>query len=109
MIEGFSNEDVEALKDKKDKIQSKLFCKLIISLADITPDNSKGHYNSLATLYKCSKCGKSITQSVSNYVPCIASAMKIDNHGNIHSKHIRYNYNIQNYHNIYNYNETYVI
>ncbi|XP_012239197.1 uncharacterized protein KIAA1841 isoform X2 [Bombus impatiens] len=89
LVEQFTNEDVEALKDKKDKIQSKLFCKLIMSLAEVMPDNKRGHYSSLATLFKCSKCGKNIIQSVSNYVPCISSAMKIDNHGNIHSKHIR--------------------
>lgn len=90
LVEQFTNEDVEALKDKKDKIQSKLFCKLIMSLVEVMPDNKKGHYSSLATLFKCSKCGKNIIQSVSNYVPCISSAMKIDNYGNIHSKHIRY-------------------
>ncbi|CAK9833093.1 SANT and BTB domain regulator of class switch recombination [Anthophora retusa] len=89
LVELFTNEDVEALKDKKDKIQSKLFCKLIVSLTEVMPDNKKGHYSSLATLFKCSKCGKNIIQSVSNFVPCISSAMKIDNHGNIHSKHIR--------------------
>ncbi|XP_017797892.1 PREDICTED: uncharacterized protein KIAA1841 [Habropoda laboriosa] len=89
LVELFTNEDVEALKDKKDKIQSKLFCKLIVSLTEVMPDNKKGHYSSLATLFKCSKCGKNIIQSVSNFIPCISSAMKIDNHGNIHSKHIR--------------------
>ncbi|XP_061940645.1 SANT and BTB domain regulator of class switch recombination isoform X2 [Apis cerana] len=89
LVEQFTNEDVEALKDKKDKIQSKLFCKLIMSLVEVMPDNKKGHYSSLATLFKCSKCEKNIIQSVSNYVPCISSAMKIDNYGNIHSKHIR--------------------
>ncbi|XP_076661028.1 uncharacterized protein LOC143364685 isoform X5 [Halictus rubicundus] len=89
LVERFTNEDVEALKDRKDKIQSKLFCKLITSLAAVMPDNKKGHYSSLATLFKCSKCGKSIVQSVSYHVPCIASAMVIDNHGHIHSKHVR--------------------
>lgn len=94
MVEKFTNEDVEALKDKKDKIQSKLFCKLIMSLAEVIPDDKRGHYSSLATLFKCSKCGKNIIQSISNYVPCVPSAMKIDNHGNIHSKHVRYDFNI---------------
>ncbi|XP_076282473.1 uncharacterized protein LOC143209979 isoform X3 [Lasioglossum baleicum] len=89
LVERFTNEDVEALKDRKDKIQSKLFCKLITSLAAVMPDNKKGHYSSLATLFKCSKCGKSIVQSVSYHVPCIASAMVIDNHGHVHSKHVR--------------------
>ncbi|XP_076767136.1 SANT and BTB domain regulator of class switch recombination [Xylocopa sonorina] len=89
LVDRFTNQEVEMLKDKKDKIQSKLFCKLIMSLAEIMPDNKKGHYSSLATLFKCSKCGKNIIQSVSNHVPCISSAMKIDNRGNIQSKHVR--------------------
>ncbi|XP_076624868.1 uncharacterized protein LOC143343648 [Colletes latitarsis] len=89
LVERFTNEDVEVLKDKKDKIQSKLYCKLIMSLAEVMPDNKKGHYSSLATLFKCSRCGKSIIQSVSKHVPCIASAMIIDNHGRIRSKHTR--------------------
>ncbi|XP_012153802.2 uncharacterized protein LOC100881591 isoform X2 [Megachile rotundata] len=89
LVEHFTNEEVEGLRDKKDKIQSKLFCKLIISLAEVMPDNKKGHYSSLATLFKCIKCGKCIIQSVSNYVPCIPNMMKIDSHGNIYSNHVR--------------------
>lgn len=65
-----------------------------MSLAEVMPDNKKGHYSSLATLFKCIKCGKNIIQSVSNYVPCIPSAMKIDNHGNISSNHVRYDNDI---------------
>jgi len=90
LAELFSNEDVEMLKDKKDKIQSRLFCKLILSLVEITPDNKKGHYSSLATLFKCGKCSKIVIQSVSDFVPCIPSAMKIDTKGTVQSKHVRY-------------------
>ncbi|XP_066589997.1 SANT and BTB domain regulator of class switch recombination [Prorops nasuta] len=85
----FSNDDVESLKDKKDKIQSRLFCKLIASLTNPMPDNKKGHYSSLATLFKCSKCGKNVIRPISDLVPCIPSAMKIDNKGNVYSKHTR--------------------
>lgn len=85
----FTNEDVEMLKDKKDKIQSRLFCKLIMSLVEATPDNKKGHYSSLAMMFRCGKCGKNVIQSISDFVPCIPSAMKIDNKGAIHSKHVR--------------------
>lgn len=89
LAELFTNEDVEILKDKKDKIQSRLFCKLIISLIETTPDNKKGHYSSLAMLFKCGKCNKNVIQSISDFVPCIPSAMKIDNKGAVHSKHVR--------------------
>lgn len=89
LAELFTNKDVELLKDKKDKIQSRLFCKLIVSLVEATPDNKKGHYSSLATLFKCGKCNKNVIQSISDYVPCMPSAMKIDNKGAVHSKHVR--------------------
>ncbi|XP_011344185.2 uncharacterized protein KIAA1841 homolog isoform X3 [Ooceraea biroi] len=89
LAELFTNEDIEALKDKKDKIQSRLFCKLITSLVETTPDNKKGHYSSLATLFKCGKCSKIVIQSISDFVPCIPSAMKIDTKGVVQSKHVR--------------------
>ncbi|XP_012266764.2 SANT and BTB domain regulator of class switch recombination [Athalia rosae] len=85
----FTNVDVELLKDKKDKIQSRLFCKLIVSLADSTPDEKRGHYSSLATLFKCGKCGKNVVRSISDSIPCVPSAMRIDTKGNIHSMHTR--------------------
>ncbi|KAL6256822.1 hypothetical protein P5V15_011761 [Pogonomyrmex californicus] len=89
LAELFTNEDVEMLKDKKDKIQSRLFCKLITSLLEVIPDNKRGHYNSLAMMFRCGKCGKNIVQSISDFVPCIPNAMRIDNKGAIHSKHVR--------------------
>lgn len=89
LAELFTNEDVEILKDKKDKIQSRLFCKLIMSLVEATPDSKKGHYSSLAVMFRCGKCGKNVIQSISDFVPCVPSAMKIDNKGAVHSKHVR--------------------
>ncbi|KAK2586083.1 hypothetical protein KPH14_008371 [Odynerus spinipes] len=89
LAELFTNEDVESLQDKKDKIQSRLFCKLIIALTEINPDNKRGHYGSLATLFKCGKCNKNVVQSISDFIPCIPTAMQIDNKGIIHNKHIR--------------------
>lgn len=90
----FSNVDIENLKDKKDKIQSRLFCKLIMALTNPNPDFSRGHFGSLATLFKCGKCGKNIIRSVSELVPCESSNMRIDNKGDIYSKHARYCMNI---------------
>ncbi|XP_077255848.1 SANT and BTB domain regulator of class switch recombination isoform X1 [Temnothorax americanus] len=89
LVELFTNEDVEMLKDKKDKIQSRLFCKLIMCLVEATPDNKKGHYSSLATMFRCGKCCKNVIQSISDFVPCVPSAMKIDSKGTVRSKHVR--------------------
>ncbi|KAJ8683394.1 hypothetical protein QAD02_019186 [Eretmocerus hayati] len=85
----FTNAEVETLKDKKDKIQSRLFCRLIMSLANTRPDSAKGHFSSLATLLKCLRCGKNVLRSVSDLVPCIPCNMRIDSRGNIYSKHVR--------------------
>ncbi|XP_063971825.1 SANT and BTB domain regulator of class switch recombination isoform X2 [Diachasmimorpha longicaudata] len=94
----FTNMDVEILKDKKDKVQSRLFCKLITSLVDPIPDTRRGHYSSLSTLFKCGKCGKSVIRSISDYVPCLPSCMKIDNKGDLHSKHTRdFNWTLNDY------------
>lgn len=60
-----------------------------MSLIEINPDNKKGHYGSLATLFKCGKCNKNVVQSISDFIPCISTAMQIDNKGTIHNKHIR--------------------
>lgn len=86
----FSNSDVESLKDKRDKIQSRLFCKLIQALTEAVPNNKKGHYSSLASLFKCNKCGKYVIRSISDHVPCIPSSMKIDRDGEIHNIHTRF-------------------
>ncbi|XP_043486165.1 uncharacterized protein KIAA1841 [Polistes fuscatus] len=85
----FTNEDIENLQDKKDKIQSQLFCQFIVSLIEINPDNKRGHYGSLATLFKCGKCNKNVVQSISDFIPCVSTAMQIDNKGTIHNKHTR--------------------
>lgn len=95
LAELFTNKDVEMLKDKKDKIQSRLFCKLIMSLVEATPDNKKGHYSSLAMMFRCGKCGKNVIQYISDFVPCVPSAMKIDNKGAVHSKHVRYTQHVR--------------
>lgn len=51
----YTNTELEAIKDKKDKIQSRLFCKMIMSLGEPVYETLRGHYASLATLFKCCK------------------------------------------------------
>jgi hypothetical protein len=86
----FSNADVERLHDKKDKIQSRLYCKLILALTETSPEPARGHYASLASVYKCGKCDKLILHQLGSRIPCKPSNMKMDRFGNIHGNHIRY-------------------
>ncbi|XP_046386590.1 SANT and BTB domain regulator of class switch recombination isoform X2 [Ischnura elegans] len=85
----FSNSDIEALADKKDKIQSRLYCKLISALVDGQPDPRKGHFSKLSSLYKCNKCDKLIMKEVQNDVPCIPQNMRMDRMGKVHATHSR--------------------
>jgi len=86
----FSNSDVERLCDKKDKIQSRLYCKLILALTETSPEPARGHYASLASVYKCGKCDKLILHQLGSQIPCKPSNTKMDRFGNIHGNHIRY-------------------
>ncbi|KAI4454329.1 hypothetical protein MML48_9g00006023 [Holotrichia oblita] len=49
----YTNAEVEAIKDRKDKIQSKLFCKLIQSLCEPEPESLRGHFATMGRIFKC--------------------------------------------------------
>ncbi|KAI5634197.1 hypothetical protein NE865_13067 [Phthorimaea operculella] len=85
----YTNEELEAIKDRKDKIQSRLYCKMILSLAEPVPETLRGHCATLATLFKCSKCNKLLGRHVADQVPCQPSCMRIDRRGNVISVHTR--------------------
>ncbi|XP_033610331.1 uncharacterized protein LOC111871884 isoform X3 [Cryptotermes secundus] len=85
----FSNSDVEGLHDKKDKIQSRLYCKLILALTETSPEPARGHFASLANVYKCGKCDKLILRQLGGRILCKPSNMKMDHFGNIHGNHVR--------------------
>ncbi|KAJ8712923.1 hypothetical protein PYW08_008227 [Mythimna loreyi] len=85
----YTNAELEAVKDRKDKIQSRLYCKMILSLAEPVPETLRGHYYSLATLFKCSKCNKLLGRQIAELVPCQPASMRIDRRGNVISSHTR--------------------
>ncbi|XP_050828924.1 SANT and BTB domain regulator of class switch recombination isoform X2 [Serinus canaria] len=84
----FRHNEVEELKDKRDKFKSKLFCKKIERLFDpeyVNPD-SRGN---AATLYRCCLCKKLLTRETERRIPCVPGKINIDQHGNIVYVHIR--------------------
>lgn len=94
----FTNLELETVKDKKDRIQPRLFCKLIQSLCETEAQSLRGHYASLCGLFRCLKCGKYVTQTVSTYVHCVSSNMKLNRWGQIISSHVRdNNWSLSNY------------
>ncbi|XP_053616837.1 uncharacterized protein LOC128678965 isoform X2 [Plodia interpunctella] len=85
----YTNAELEAIRDRKDKIQSRLYCKMITSLAEPVPETLRGHYASLATLFKCTKCNKLLGRHIAEQVPCQPSSMRIDRRGNVISSHCK--------------------
>ncbi|XP_032208107.1 uncharacterized protein KIAA1841 homolog isoform X2 [Mustela erminea] len=84
----FTHNEVDDLKDKKDKFRSKLFCKKIERLFDpeyLNPDSR----NNASTLYRCCLCKKLLTKETERRIPCIPGKINVDQHGNIIYIHIR--------------------
>lgn len=86
----YTNSEVESIRDRKDKIQSRLFIKLIRSLVEPVPESVRGHWSSLARVYRCSKCQQLVSPRVAAEIPCIPSCMRLQANGSIISNHIRY-------------------
>ncbi|TFK01421.1 small nuclear ribonucleoprotein G [Platysternon megacephalum] len=84
----FTHNEVEDVKDKKDKFKSKLFCKKIERLFDPEYQNPDSRGNA-ATLYRCCLCKKLLTKETERRVPCVPGKINIDQHGNIIYVHIR--------------------
>ncbi|KAJ8933777.1 hypothetical protein NQ314_013813 [Rhamnusium bicolor] len=85
----YTNIEVEAIKDRKDKIQSRLFSKLIQSLAEPEPESLRGHWCSMARVFRCEKCQQFITPEVAEKIPCIPPCMRLEPDGTITSLHIK--------------------
>lgn len=87
----FTNLELEAVKDKKDRILPRLWTKMIQSLNEPEPQALRGHYASTGTLFRCVKCERLVTSSVSSYVHCLPQNMKLNRYGQLVSQHTRDN------------------
>uniref|UniRef100_A0A8C5SJI6 SANT and BTB domain regulator of CSR n=1 Tax=Laticauda laticaudata TaxID=8630 RepID=A0A8C5SJI6_LATLA len=84
----FTHNEVEEVKDKRDKFKSKLFCKKIERLFDPEYQNADSKGNA-ATLYRCYLCKKLLIKDTERKIPCIPGKINVDQHGNILYIHIR--------------------
>lgn len=51
----FTNMELEMVKDKKERVTPRLWTKMIQSLCETEPQALRGHYGSLADLYRCTR------------------------------------------------------
>lgn len=112
----FTNTELEMVKDKKERVTPRLWTKLIQSLCEPEQQSLRGHYASLADLFRCNRqvyikyisfqnsfkfsksCSKYLTQSVSSYIYCLPQNLRLNRWGQIISQHARDPaWNITNY------------
>lgn len=94
----FTNTELEQVKDKKDRIVPRLWTKMIQSLCEVEPQSLRGHFASLAGLFRCLRCGKYLTQAVAASVYCVPQNMKLNRWGQLTSSHVRdTNWNLNNF------------
>nr|XP_056708726.1 SANT and BTB domain regulator of class switch recombination isoform X2 [Euleptes europaea] len=84
----FTHNEVDEVKDKRDKFKSKLFCKKIERLFDPEYQNPDSQ-GSAATLYRCCLCKKLLIKETERRIPCVPGKINVDQHGNIIYVHIR--------------------
>ncbi|XP_061397235.1 uncharacterized protein LOC133332883 [Musca vetustissima] len=85
----FTNVELEMVRDKKDRLLPRLWTKLIQSLCEPEPEALRGHYYSLAGLFRCSKCNRCLTNTMKTYVPCIQGNVRLNRWGQLISHHVR--------------------
>ncbi|XP_075163673.1 uncharacterized protein LOC142236295 [Haematobia irritans] len=89
MADMFTNVELEMVKDKKDRLVPRLWTKLIQSLCEPEPEALRGHYYSLAGLFRCSKCQRCLTNTMKSYVQCIEGNVRLNRWGQLVSHHAR--------------------
>ncbi|KAF2368289.1 Protein of unknown function DUF3342 [Trinorchestia longiramus] len=67
----FSHWEVEALQDPKDRLQGRLYSRLLQALCEVNPEHTRGIFRTAATLYRCQDCGALVTQQVDRLVECV--------------------------------------
>lgn len=85
----FTNLELEAVRDKRERVTPRLWCKLIQSLAEPEAQQLRGHYATLADLFRCARCGQYLTQAVTGHVHCTASNMRLTRWGQLVARHQR--------------------
>ncbi|XP_055627087.1 SANT and BTB domain regulator of class switch recombination [Toxorhynchites rutilus septentrionalis] len=85
----FTNLELEMVKDKKDRIAPRLWTKMIQSLCEIEPQALRGHYATLIGMFRCLRCGKFLTQTVSTFIHCVPQNIRLNRWGQLISSHVK--------------------
>ena len=81
--------EVEELVDRRDRIHSRLYTKLIISLCDPVAKPERELFHSSATLFRCRLCGLFLTKHLARLLPCLSLRSTVNSRGEVVPKHQR--------------------
>lgn len=87
MAKLFNHNELEAIKDRKDKFKSKLFCKKIEELFD--PRFSSSSTANASTLFRCIACGRLLTAESQRKLRCVPNRMMVNHRGKVSYVHSR--------------------
>ena len=88
LSEMYKPSEIENLSDRRDRIQGRLYTKMVNLLTEEEPNPEKEIWFTAATLFRCQICGKYLTSRTSQLL-CLPSSASIDNTGNVVPKHER--------------------
>ena len=75
--------------DRRDRIHSRLYTKLICSLCEPTPQPDREIFQTAATLHRCRLCGMYLTQQLAKIIPCHPLRSILNRRGEVVPKHQR--------------------
>ncbi|KAK3865043.1 hypothetical protein Pcinc_029301, partial [Petrolisthes cinctipes] len=85
----FTHWELESVRDRRDRIQNKLYTRFIIALCDPTPVPPRGIYKTAASLYRCCDCGQLVNRSVERLITCVPANTTITTTGYVYYTHTR--------------------
>ena len=97
--------EIENLSDRRDRVQSRLYTRMVGLLTEVEPDPEREIWTTAATLYRsvprqlskdclhwvarCGICGQLLTSSTSRLLLCHPNSATINNTGKVVPKHER--------------------
>ncbi|XP_063604759.1 SANT and BTB domain regulator of class switch recombination-like [Penaeus indicus] len=85
----FTHWELESLRDRRDRIQNKLYAKFLQGLCEAYPSPARGIFKTASTLYRCTECGNLVTRGVERLVACMPANTCITTTGQVYYTHSR--------------------
>ncbi|XP_069984138.1 SANT and BTB domain regulator of class switch recombination isoform X1 [Penaeus vannamei] len=85
----FTHWELESLRDRRDRIQNKLYAKFLQGLCEAYPSPARGIFKTASTLYRCTECGNLVTRGVERLVACVPANTCITTTGQVYYTHSR--------------------